>query len=307
MGQFDQTARPLGKMDGTAFFGWAFSCCDPVPRLTFVRWEDARRLVCPGEPDRTNDLVAIFQDEDNSGREVWLVTEIEEEPEKDALYRMAQYQILLGREVNPTCDPLGPAVGGLLINLTGEQRVTRLDWTWAGGAFGLALAPFVVNVGNQDAVVSLAKIERKELGFPVLPWLAMMRGGGKEDFIKRWKGVVEMETDEGRRLQYREAAIVFAELTRCQVNWLQATEGWMLRESQYIKKWELVGEERAELRTKRAFLLKAVKMRLQDPVAESIRLAIEGTNDLSKLEAWYEMALTANTVADLRQQMKLEP
>ena len=80
----------------------------------------------------------------------------------------------------------------------------------------------------------------------------------------------------------------------------------MMRELQYIKSWERVGEERAELRTKRADLLKAVKLRLQDPVSESIRMAIEGTNDLSILEAWYDAALTVETIADLRKEMKLE-
>ena len=64
MGQFDQTARPLGKMDGARLLRLALSCCTPRPRLTLVGWEDARRLVCPGEPDRTNDLVATFRDEE---------------------------------------------------------------------------------------------------------------------------------------------------------------------------------------------------------------------------------------------------
>ena len=44
MGQFDQTARPLAKMDGGAFFGWSFSCCEPPPRLTYLGWDDTRRL-----------------------------------------------------------------------------------------------------------------------------------------------------------------------------------------------------------------------------------------------------------------------
>jgi hypothetical protein len=204
-------------MDGSAFFVWALSCCEPRPRLTFLGWDDTRRLVCPGEPDRTNDLVAIFRDEDSPKRQVWMVSEVEEEAEKGALYRMGQYEVLLAKEVNPACDPDGPAVGSLLINLTGEQHV---NW--------------------------------------------------------------------------------------CQVNWLRATEGWMMRESQYIKSWERVGEQRAELRTQRANLLKAVKLRLEDPVPEPIRLAIEGTNDLSKLETWYDAALTVDTIAELRKEMKLE-
>ena len=45
MGQFDQTARPLSKMDGGAFFDWALGCAAPGTRLSFVRWDDTRRLV----------------------------------------------------------------------------------------------------------------------------------------------------------------------------------------------------------------------------------------------------------------------
>jgi len=58
---------------------------------------------------------------------------------------------------------------------------------------------------------------------------------------------------------------------------------------------------------RRDYLLKLIKTQLQDPVPESIRIAIEGTNDLSKLETWYDAALTAENIADLRKEMKLEP
>src|SRR5262249_60477207 len=111
MGQFDQTARPLGKMDGKAFFSWGLACSGAKLPLSFVRWDDTRRLVSPGEPDRTNDLVALLHDQDRSGRDVWLVVEFEEEPEKGILYRLGHYQLLLGKEVNPDCDPAGPLVG----------------------------------------------------------------------------------------------------------------------------------------------------------------------------------------------------
>jgi len=57
-----------------------------------------------------------------------------------------------------------------------------------------------------------------------------------------------------------------------------------MRESRYIKKFELRGEERGELRAKRADLLKLVSWRLEDPVPEPIRLAVEGTNDLGVLD-----------------------
>jgi hypothetical protein len=36
-------------------------------------------------------------------------------------------------------------------------------------------------------------------------------------------------------------------------------------------------------------------------------LAVEGTNDLPTLERWFEAALTAGSIADLRREMKLDP
>ena len=81
----------------------------------------------------------------------------------------------------------------------------------------------------------------------------------------------------------------------------------MMRESQTIKGWMREGEELGELRKARANLIKLIGAQLEDPVPESIRMAIEGTNDVSRLDMWYESALTVETLAELRKQMKLEP
>jgi hypothetical protein len=83
------------------------------------------------------------------------------------------------------------------------------------------------------------------------------------------------------------------------------TKDWMMRESQLINSWIREGEDRGLLRAKRADLLKVVR-RLEDLVPESIRLAIEGTTDLDKLEKWLDAARDAKTMAELRQRMQLE-
>ncbi len=302
MGQFDQTARPLAKTDGAAFFRWALSCCPPAPRLTFLQWDDTRRLVVPGESERTNDLVATFRDEDTQ-RQVWLIAEIETEPEVGILDRMGQYELLLGKEVNPSCDPNGPAVGSLVLNLSGSQKTPCLEWAW--GSYGTRLAPFIVDAAQLDALAHLEKIERGELGLTILPLLALMIGGGTPEFIERWKRVVEFETDEARRRLYRDSVQVLAELTAWQVNWLQGTRDWMMRESQLINSWIREGKDLGRLELARDVLLTFVR-RLEDPVPESIRLAIEGTTDLDKLKHWLDAAIAARTIADLRQQMQLE-
>jgi hypothetical protein len=301
VGQFDQTARTVAQLDGAAFFRWALSCCPPVPPLTFQHWADSRRLVAPGEPDRTNDLVAVCRDD--TQRPVWMIVEIETEPEPGILYRMGQYQMLLGKEVNPKCDPDGPAVAGLVLNLSGTQKTARLQWTW--GNHGCWLAPFLVDAAGLGALTHLEKIESTELGLTILPLLALMKGGGTPEFIERWRRAVEREPDEPRRRVYRDAAQALAELTVWQVNWLQGTRDWMMRESQLINSWIREGEDRGELKFARSFLFDEVK-RLEDPVPESIRLAVEGTTDLNKLKQWLKAALDAKTIAELRQRMQLD-
>ncbi len=308
MGQFDQTARPLAKLDAAGFFAWAFSCWSPVPRLTFVRWDDVRRLVCPGEPDRTNDLVALFRDEDNPRRPTWLVAEIEAEPEAGIIYRLGQYELLLGKEVNPACNPGGPAVASLLLNLTGTQKTAKLDWAWGG--YGTRIAPFVVDVAGQSADTTLDRIERGELGLTLSPLLARWLEAGRRSSSSAWKRVVvQREKDEAVCRMLRDSVQILAELTPWQVNWLQATRDWMARESQLIKSWMKEGGDIARLQTKRADLLRTIR-RVQDPVPEAIRLAIEGTTDLDRLDTWCEAALDAvsgaQTIAQLRAAMKLE-
>ena len=81
----------------------------------------------------------------------------------------------------------------------------------------------------------------------------------------------------------------------------------MMRESQTIKGWMREGAEIAELRIRRESLLELIGAQLEDPVPESIRLAIEGTNDVSKLDFWFKAALKTKSLGELRKEMKLEP
>ena len=80
-----------------------------------------------------------------------------------------------------------------------------------------------------------------------------------------------------------------------------------MRESEYINRWRNEGIDLGVLRTRREDLLDAVKLRLEDPVPETIRLAIQGTNDLDTLIRWYRAALTLDSIADFRKAMNLTP
>jgi hypothetical protein len=306
MGQFDQTARDGIKDDPEPFFQWAQTCFSPPPKLRFVRWDDTRRLVAPGEADRTNDLVAWFIDED-SGRDVALITEVEEECKAKNLLRMAAYEILLAQEVNPECDPAGPLVGSMLINLTGTQKFRRWENNLAGGQHGTRVAPFVIDLVKQDGPETLERIKSGELGLSVLPWLAIMQGSESEEFLREWFQVAQREQVAQRRERIGDMTLVLAELARCQLDWLDLLRDWQMRESSWINTWRDQGIDIGSVRAKRGFLVEAIKVRLADPVPENISKAIEGTTSSETLDRWFEAALKAQVLSELRAAMKMDP
>src|SRR5688572_15843226 len=127
MGQFDQIARLSGKLDAADLFGWAFGRLLPPPPLSFARWDDSRRLGSPGEPDKTNDLLAVLDNLQEPHRPVWMIVEAQEEPQRGMLYRLGQYELALGKEIAPQIDPdREPIISSLLLTLTGEQRPASL-------------------------------------------------------------------------------------------------------------------------------------------------------------------------------------
>ena len=80
-----------------------------------------------------------------------------------------------------------------------------------------------------------------------------------------------------------------------------------MQESQVSLGWINRGVQRCIVETKRTDLLNLVRLRLQDTVPETIRLAVEGTNDEDILDRWFRAAVTANTLADLTVAMRQQP
>ncbi|MBY0228661.1 MAG: hypothetical protein K2W96_05210 [Gemmataceae bacterium] len=302
MGQFDQTGRQMAKLEGKEFPPWALSCCDDPPSLSFLRWDDTRRLADAGEPDRVNDVVAEVGDGSRPALPCWLVVEIEDEAEDRTFLRTGQYELALIRELAPT-KPRSVGVLSLILNLSGRQG--KAEYQQSFGGYGMRLGPLVVDVSAQDASATLARIEKSELGLTVLPFCALMGGAGDPAFIEGWKSAVMRERDEGRRLQYRDWALVMTELTGWQPGWKKATEGWMERESVMIEGWKSEGREEGELLTMRRALCDALQTRLRVAVPEALRHAIEGSNDLKKLHEWFLAALVASDLADFRTRMNL--
>ncbi|MBY0229039.1 MAG: hypothetical protein K2W96_07160 [Gemmataceae bacterium] len=206
--------------------------------------------------------------------------------------------------MNPHCDPAGPLIGSLVVNLSGTQKARFVESSFAGGAFGSRLAPMVFDVAQEEALATLERIERSGLGLTILPFCALMKGAGEPAFIERWKLAVLTEPESARRLQYRDWAVILSDLTQWQVDWHRATEGWMELESPTINGWLARGEERGELRNKREYLLEAIRLKFRvRRMPEAIRRAVEGTHDMAKLDEWFRAVFSAESVADLRKAM----
>ena len=82
MNDFDQAARYTAKIDPPGFFRWLYGEAASAP-LAFRRWCDTRTLPFPGEPDRTCDTVAEFEDTSGPDRSLIAVAEFQSRPAGD--------------------------------------------------------------------------------------------------------------------------------------------------------------------------------------------------------------------------------
>ena len=304
MNPFDRTARQAAKLDEGPFFAWLLGHCTPAPPLVFDRWDDTRRVSWPGGPDRTNDLLAILRRTDRPNRFAYLIVEFESEPEQHMFVRLGVYELLLSREVAVAEGDV--PVGSILVHLTGAISATRLVLAIPGMGKGTRVEPQVINLREDDAAATLADIAAGRTGRVILPWLPLMAGGGQRELIEEWKRIALTEPDPRKLVNYRDMALVFAELTRELVNWQQALEGWQMLESQVVNNWLNQGELRGIVKARREVLLVVVRERLQDPAPEAVRLAVEGTNDPDTLDRWFKAALKAATLADFLAAMKAQ-
>jgi hypothetical protein len=310
MNEFDQNARQAGKLDEVSFLTWVLRHYTPPPPLVFQAWDDTRRKSWEGGPDRTNDLVALLRDPAHPECRAWLIVEFESEPERFLFQRLGVYELLLSLEV---ATQLGLSaqdtipVGSTVIHLTGQRDSTAITLTLPGTVKGTRVEPLVINLRQEEAAATLADIAAGRTGRCLLVWVPLMAGGGQPALIEEWKRLVLVEPKQELRAQYRSLALVFAELTREQVNWQQALEGWEMLESQTIRGWKREGELKGNIERARAYLLELIRGRFQDPVPEPVRLAVEGTNDLDSLDRWFKVAVRADSLAAFLTAMKENP
>jgi hypothetical protein len=301
MGQFDQTARYAAKLNPSGFFRWLLGP-PPFP-LTFREWADTRRLTLPGDPDRTNDVVAVFDNSEVPERPFTLILELQTEPDPTILERLGLYALTLRLELLGTAGARD--IGVAVVNLTGSGESAGLTIPFPGvPGCGLSILPLQRNLCDCDAAATITEIAAATTDRCMLPWIPLMRGGGEVAIITEWKRLAEQEPSDRLRTIYGALGLVFADAAKRAVQWRKALENWNMRESQVIMEWIREGKEAGLLEATRDALLTMLEVRFQLQVPADIKLAIEGTNDRTTLSRWIKAALTVPTLDAFRAAMK---
>jgi hypothetical protein len=227
MGLFDQAARRAAKEDGHHFLDWVLrEEASGTAALVFERWEDARRVRFPGDPERQDDVLAVMRWREHPERRYYLVVEIQTEPGADIVERMAVYCLLVRLEFKQGDGvPTYPPVGGVVLNLTGVTDPSGVVLPLPGHAgHGLGLKPLVRNLGTIDAGATLADIGAGKTGLCILPWIPLMKGGDSLQRIEEWKRLAARIPEPEKRLLYAALALTFAELTKGLIDWQKGLE-----------------------------------------------------------------------------------
>jgi hypothetical protein len=300
---FDKAARFAAQLEPVEFLTWLLEI--PPARLGFSGWLDTRAIPFPGEPDRIADTVARL-DLLHANEPPWAVAvEFQIEPDSLMFGRLLGFLSQLWTQLKP--DPERGSrfhVGAAVVNLTGRGYASRV-MKHPEAALWTQLTAVERNLATENAEDNLRKIEQGELGRSILPWLALMSGGGTATIIERWKRLAEQEPSSRRRAELAGLALVFAEAADCLEKWEEQLKGWNMRESVVVNNWraEGRGEGRVEGRVEgRAETLLELLQEKFGEVPESTASAIRSCTEIPKLRQWMSFAVHCATLQAFRDQ-----
>ncbi len=148
------------------------------------------------------------------------------------------------------------------------------------------------------AVTVLRAIRRGQVTRAVLPWIPLLTGGDEPIIMKRWKELAALEPDSRKRSDYGALALVFAEAAGRHAAWKQALEGWNMIESQQVLEWQQEARV-AEAAQKLLRLLELKFTTVPPELADKIR----ATTELVILNDWFDAAVPARSLKQIRQHM----
>jgi hypothetical protein len=296
---FDQASRYTAKLNPPALLRWL------LPRLPrsfrFLLWLDAHNVPFPGERRRICDTVACLEDGAHPGPLWALPIEFQSKPDPDMFGRLLEYLGGLHRTLRLTDRP-GERyqVGAILLNLTGAGEASR-DFALPGTGVRTCLGVEEKNLAGMSAADALADIAAGRVDRCVLPWIPLLKGGGKGT-MALWKRLAAAEPNERLRADYGGLALVFAELAGHRPVWRKALEGWSVEQSQQVLDWQKIAEKRGEKRGQLTAVRNMLRRLLQKrfgPLPKALATQIDATTDLHRLQAAVEQVLDLKSLDDL--------
>jgi len=212
------------------------------------------------------------------------------------LARMFHYASGLYLELETRAQKYGQTnVALVVLDLTGPPQKDQIHCEPHGAKGGLIHIRVVRKCfREEDAAALLARIEKDELGRCLLPWIPLMKGADQSAIIEHWKRCGDLEPDDLRRGRYKNLAMVFADLADRKEIWKQGLEDWNVKQSTVANEW------RAEAHQKDILRLLNIRFHVRSP--EIVERVTE-TQDIDQLLRWFDLAATANSLADFQAAM----
>ena len=293
---FDQACRYLFRPFAVPLLAWLLRLAPD--RLDFVEWLDTRGLPWPGQPDRTCDTVAHLRDTATGGVPWAVPVEFQIDPDPLMFGRGMVYLGNLWLDYRPT-ELRGDRfeVGLIVVNLRGRGQCSR-RMKLSGTKLLTALGVVECNLSRLSAAKTLRRIEAGKAPAAVLPWIPLFQGGDEPGIIAEWVRVAESQTDAELRgaiplTQY------FAEAAGCTEAWREVLKEWDVIKSQVFEEWTAQADKEGVKKGQRLVLLRILR-RIQANLPADLEQAIQGVDDLARLEAVVDSALSSATLEDFR-------
>jgi hypothetical protein len=295
---YDQASRFLVKRDPEGVFAWLLNL--RAADFRFVRWEDARRLHFPGEPDRYCDTVAHLENLSAGGSPWTAVLEFQADPDPHMFGRLLAYLGQLWLELRPHAGLTDRFdVAAVVVNLSGTGNTSR-RMAWPEAGLVTELKPREVNLGRLEANGMLDEVESGRVTRTALAFVPLMQNGGDPTILSRWLTVASAEPDVRRRGDLGYLAKLFAEKAGCWEEWDNVLKGWNMVISKQVQLWQAEGKAEGKAEAIVRLLLLRFKQ-----VPEDLACRLNETTDVGQIEAWFDLAFAANSLEEFRAEAKL--
>lgn len=280
---YDQAARYLVRLDPYGYLCWLLAALALSWR--FSRWHDTRSVPSPGEPNRVCDTVAELTHAKRAARRAFFVVEFQARAHPQMLFRLLEYfarllqALHLARGRRPTHE-----IYAGVVNLTGAAQGQLLRFQLdQGSQIGLHFGGVERTLARESAADLLQDIAAGKTTRNLLGFVPLMQDGKDGAIIEQWKAVAAGEPSAMRRSDYRDLALVFAELARNKTAWNAGLEGWNEMRSALVDGWKEEGRVEGRVEKARELLVALGGRRYGEPDAEAARL-IKALTDEDTLE-----------------------